>query len=134
MAFASRVDVRGAEFESNRAGLLALIAKLRALESRAEGASEKRRARFEERGQITPRERLARLLDPGMPFLRLHSLAGYLADSKEEAKSIPGSTFIGGIGFVSGVRAMILVDDSGINAGALSPFALQAALSMQEWR
>ena len=27
---------------------------------------------------------------------------------------------------------MILVDDSGINAGALSPFALQAALSMQE--
>ena len=132
MAFASRVDVGGAEFESNRAGLLALIAKLRALESRAESASEKRRARFEERGQITPRERLARLLDPGMPFLRLHSLAGYLADAKEEAKSIPGSTFVGGIGFVSGVRAMILVDDSGINAGALSPFALQAALSMQE--
>jgi len=132
MAFVSRVDVGGAEYGRNRAGLLDLVGRLRALEARAENASEKRRARFEERRQITPRERLARLLDPGMPFLRLHSLAGYLADSKDEAKSIPGSTFLGGIGFVSGVRSMVIVDDSGINAGALSPFALPAVLSMQE--
>ncbi len=132
MAFQTQVDRDSAAFAANRTAMEQQIAQLRALEARAETASEKRRARFEERGQITPRERLARLLDPGMPFLRLHSLAGYMADAKEEAASIPGSTFVAGIGFVSGVRAMIVVDDSGINAGALSPFALQAMLSVQE--
>jgi geranyl-CoA carboxylase beta subunit len=132
MPFETRVDRSSAAYGAQRAGMLELVAKLRGLEARAEAVSEKRRARFEERGQITPRERLARLLDPGMPFLRLHSLAGYLADTKDEARSIPGATCIGGIGFVSGVRAMIVVDDSGINAGALSPFGLQAMLSLQE--
>ncbi|MEZ5808755.1 MAG: carboxyl transferase domain-containing protein [Zhengella sp.] len=120
------------EHTANRAAMEQAVAALRALEARAAAKSEQRRDRFRERGQLTPRERLARLLDPGMPFLRLHSLAGYLADTGDADASIPGSTFIGGIGFVSGVRCMVVVDDSGINAGALSPMALQAALSMQD--
>ena len=119
-------------FGENRAAMLAAVEELRALEARTARKSEERRERFAQRGQITPRERLARLLDPGMPFLRLHSLAGYLADSDDPEVSLPGSTFVMGIGFVSGVRCMILVDDSGINAGALSPKALQAMLSAQD--
>lgn len=119
-------------FAANRTAMLDAVAMLRDLEARTAQASEQRRDRFRERDQITPRERLARLLDPGLPFLRLHSLAGYLADSDDPERTLPGSTFVGGIGFVSGVRCMIVVDDSGINAGALSPFALQAVLSMQE--
>ena len=119
-------------FAENRAAMLTAIEALRTLEARAEQKSEERRARFLERGQITPRERLARLLDPGLPFLRLHSLAGYLADSDDPEKSIPGSTFVAGIGFVCGTRAMVVVDDSGINAGALSPMAIQAMLSLQD--
>lgn len=119
-------------YDENRAAMLRAIDELRALESRAAQKSEQRRARFHERGQITPRERLARLLDPGMPFLRLHSLAGYLADTDNPETSIPGSTFLAGIGHVAGVRVAIVVDDSGINAGALSPMALQAMLSVQE--
>lgn len=121
-----------AEFDENRAAMEAAIAELRALEARAEQKSEQRRERFHERGQITPRERLARLLDKGMPFLRLHSLAGYMADSDDPERSIPGSTFIAGIGFVAGARVMVVVDDSGINAGALSPKAIQAMLSLQD--
>ena len=119
-------------FGQNRAAMLTAVEELRELEARAERKSEERRTRFHERGQITPRERLARLLDPGMPFLRLHSLAGYLADSDDSDVSIPGSTFVAGIGFVSGTRAMVVVDDSGINAGALSPMAIRAMLSLQE--
>jgi geranyl-CoA carboxylase beta subunit len=112
--------------------MLTAVAELRALENRTAEKPEQRRDRFAARGQITPRERLARLLDPDLPFLRLHSLAGYLQDSDDPEKSLPGSTFLMGIGFVSGVRCMILVDDSGINAGALSPMSLQAMLSAQE--
>ena len=125
----SRITPGAPGYTSNRAAMLRAVETLRALEARTATKSEQRRDRFRQRGQITPRERLARLLDPGLPFLRLHSLAGYMADTDDAEKSLPGSTFLIGIGFVSGVRAMIVVDDSGINAGALSPMALQAMLA-----
>ncbi len=131
MQFQSLVNVKSAEFGKNRADMLSLIDRLRALEARAETESERSRERFEKRGQITPRERLARLLDPGMPFLRLHSLAGYMVDSTKEEKSIPGSSLLVGIGFVQGARCMIWVDDSGIKAGAMGAMSLPVAKSVQ---
>ncbi|MEO1611035.1 MAG: carboxyl transferase domain-containing protein, partial [Pseudomonadota bacterium] len=132
MSFVPRAPTSGAEYEANRADMLALIDKLRALEARAAEESEKSRERFEKRGQLTPRERLARLLDPGMPFLRLHSLAGYLVDTQKEEKSIPGSSLLVGVGFVKGARCMVWVDDSGIKAGAMGAMSLPVALSVQE--
>ncbi|MEM6460630.1 MAG: carboxyl transferase domain-containing protein [Pseudomonadota bacterium] len=131
MGFVSQVDTASEGFGKNRSDMIALVDILRELESRAVTASEQRRARFEERGQITPRERLARLLDPGMPFVQLHSLAGYLVDSSDPQKSIPGSSLIAGIGFVEGVRCVVWVDDSGIKAGALGKMSLPAILSLQ---
>ncbi len=67
---------------------------------------------------------MTRLLDPGMPFLDLGNLAGYLLDTSEPEKSMPGSTILSGIGFVNGVRCLVVADDSGINAGAVTPPAL----------
>jgi len=119
-AFASKVDVHSEAFARNRADMLALVDKLSELNARGRNKSEQRKARFDERGQLTPRERLARLLDPGMPFLSIGNLAGYLLDSTDEAKSMPGGNAIAGIGFVGGVRCMIVVNDSGIQAGALT--------------
>lgn len=55
-----------------------------------------------------------------MPFLEIGNLAGYLVDAKNPDKSIPGSTVIAGIGFISGVRCTVVVDDSGILAGSLT--------------
>ena len=131
MAFVSRIDTGSDTFNKNGADMAALVEQLRELEARAVALSEQRRARFEERGQITPRERLARLLDPGMPFLQLHSLAGYLVDSPDPEKSVPGSSLIAGVGFVAGVRCMVWVDDSGIKAGAMGKMSLPAVLSIQ---
>jgi geranyl-CoA carboxylase beta subunit len=102
------------------------------LEARAAALSEQRRARFEERGQLTPRERVARLLDPGMPFLALHTLANYLAEDRNPETSVPGASLVAGIGFVSGVRALIWADDSGIKAGALAAMTLPTVLSIQK--
>ncbi len=67
-----------------------------------------------------PRERLARLLDPGMPWLQIGNIAGYLVDTPDEAKSVAGSTIFSGIGFIRGVRCAVVVDDSGIQAGAMT--------------
>jgi len=117
--FRSRIATGSDTFKQNRADMLALVDRLDALNRRAGGMSENRRARFEKRGQLTPRERLARLLDPGMPWLAIGNISGYLADNRPEEKSIPGSTLIAGIGFIRGVRCVVCVDDSGIMAGAL---------------
>lgn len=117
--FKSNIKTSSESFQKNRSDMLALIAKLDELNARAAQISERRKPRFEARGQITPRERLARLLDPGMPWLAVGNITGYLADGPDESKSIPGSTSICGIGFVRGTRCIVLVDDSGIKGGAI---------------
>ena len=128
--FRSRIDPSGDGFVANREEMLALVDKLRSLEKRAHDLSERRRPRFEERGQLTPRERLSGLLDPGLPFLELYNMANYLVDDQDPDSSIPGASMICGIGFVSGVRCMVFVDDSGINAGASTTTSISKALGV----
>jgi geranyl-CoA carboxylase beta subunit len=130
--FKSRVSTSSESFAKNRADMIALVDELRALEGRAFALSSKRNATFAQRGQLPPHERIARLLDPGMPFLQLHSLANYLVEDANPATSVPGASLICGIGFVRGVRCMIWVDDSGIRAGAMTHSSLPTVLSIQE--
>jgi geranyl-CoA carboxylase beta subunit len=126
--FESRIDPGSATFRANREDMLGLVGQLREIEGRAARLSEQRRPVFEKRGQLTPRERLARLLDPGMPYLELYNLANYLVDDTDRKTSIPGASILVGIGFVSGVRCLVMVDDSGISAGAMKKKSLDKAL------
>lgn len=120
MAFQSKVNTRASEFEANRQEMLDLVERLEALERGAEAASEKSRGRFEKRGQIMPRERVARLIDPGSRFVELCNLAGYSDIPKDPEAQVPGGSQIAGIGTVCGTRCVILANDSGIAAGALN--------------
>ncbi|MFT5007295.1 MAG: geranyl-CoA carboxylase beta subunit [Paracoccaceae bacterium] len=126
--FQSCIQVGSSGFADNWCDMLALVDKMRALEARAEALSEKRRDRFEQRGQLSPRERLAALLDPGMPFLELFNMASYLVDDPDPDTSVPGGSMLIGIGFVSGARCLVFVDDSGINAGSMTAKSVEKAL------
>ena len=128
--YRSRIDPSSDKFVANREEMVTLVDKLRSLERRAHDLSERRRPRFEERGQLTPRERLSGLLDPGLPFLELYNMANYLVDDQDPDSSIPGASMICGIGFVSGVRCMVFVDDSGINAGASTTTSVSKVLGV----
>lgn len=119
-AFKSRINTNSASFSENRKDMLALIDKLSELNARAPALSASKQGKFDKRGQILPRERLARLLDPGRPYLEIGNLAGYLQDNPKEEKSIPGGTIMCGVGFIKGVRCVVVTDDSGIKAGALT--------------
>lgn len=132
MHFSSQISPDTPAYQQNRADMLERIEQMRALEARPITLSETRRERMRARGQITPRERLAQLLDPGMPFLQLHAMAGYLCDTDDPETSVPGSSVILGIGFVAGTRCLVWVDDSGIKAGALGARGIEAILSAQE--
>jgi geranyl-CoA carboxylase beta subunit len=115
----------GEAWADNRAHQLALIEQLRAIEARTEAASAKSAPRFAKRGQLLPRERAGLLLDAGAPFLQLSTLAGFLLDVNDPAKSVAGGGCIAGIGRISGTTCMIVVDDSGIEAGALQHMGLE---------
>ena len=131
-AFNTRLTTASKSFAGNRQDMLDLVAKLRTIEARAVTASNMRLETFARRGQIPPHERIARLLDPGMPFLRLHTLANYLVEDDDPDTSVPGASMICGIGFVRGVRCMIWADDSGIRAGSYTISTVSTALSIQE--
>jgi geranyl-CoA carboxylase beta subunit len=128
----STVSPGSEAFAANRAGMLALIARVRTAEARAVAASSASRKRFESRGQLLPRERLALLLDPGAPWLELCTLAGYGLDTPDPDKTVPGGGVIAGIGFVAGIRCMVTASDSGIDAGAMQAGGLDKALRIQE--
>lgn len=118
--FKSKVNTASESYKKNREDMLALIGKLDELNARAPAISASKKPRFDKRGQLLPRERLARLLDPGMPYLEISNIAGYMLDTKTEEKSIPGSSIMCGIGFIKGTRCVIVTDDSGIKAGSLT--------------
>ena len=128
----SSIAPASAAFADNRAGMLALIERVRSAEARAVATSSLSRQRFEARGQLLPRERLALLLDPGAPWLELCTLAGYGLDTPDPDKTVPGGGVIGGIGFVSGIRCLVSASDSGIDAGAMQAGGLDKALRLQE--
>ncbi|MED5437175.1 MAG: carboxyl transferase domain-containing protein, partial [Pseudomonadota bacterium] len=118
--FESKINTNSEVYNVNRTEMLDLIEQMNSLLKRAENLSEKRKPRFLERNQLTPRDRLMHLLDPGMPFLELANMGGFLRDIPDREKSVPGASLISGIGFINGVRCMITVDDSGIKAGAMT--------------
>jgi geranyl-CoA carboxylase beta subunit len=130
--FQSSLDPAGAAWAENRAHMLALIARHDELRDRTAAASSRAGPRFARRGQLLPRGRLGLLLDAGAPWLELAACAGYLLDQPDPDKSTPGGGLVAGIGEVSGARCVVVVDDSGIEAGALQPMGLEKFQRVQQ--
>tara|TARA_B100001123_G_scaffold448749_1_gene611179 strand:- start:10679 stop:12301 length:1623 start_codon:yes stop_codon:yes gene_type:complete len=126
--FQSKINPQSKQFSQNHAAMMNLIEKTEILVQRAKDTSDKKRSRFEERGQLTPSNRLTALLDPNSEFVELYNMANYLVDDPNPETSIPGGNIITGIGFVSGVRCLIMVDNSGISAGAITGKTVDKAL------
>ncbi|EDM80658.1 Propionyl-CoA carboxylase [Plesiocystis pacifica SIR-1] len=127
----STLDTRGEAYQAQRAEMLALVEAFRALEAKVAAHGEAKRKKFEKRGQLTPRERVARLLDPGSPFLELSTLAGFKMHDDNGRKDTLGGGNITGVGFVSGVRCMVTANDSAIKGGSIAPMGLQKSLRAQ---
>jgi len=130
--FQTHIQPTDPVFAAQRQSMLALIDEWHALEQRAHDASSQSAERFAKRGALMPRERLAQLLDPGAPFLPLATLAGYGMDNPDLSRCVPGGSQLAGIGMVSGVRCMVVVTDSGIDAGALTEAGNQKLMRCQD--
>ncbi|HVR29744.1 MAG TPA: carboxyl transferase domain-containing protein [Thermoanaerobaculia bacterium] len=128
----SAVDPRAESFRRHREENLRLLAEVRALEAAVRSQGESARERFERRGQLLPRERVGRLLDPGAPLLEFSTLAGLGLHDDDGRDSVTGGAAIVVIGHVAGVRCLVLADDSAIKGGAISPMGLRKRLRAHE--
>ena len=128
----SQLDPRSAAFQANAARMAERLAEVRALEGRVIAESESKRDKFESRGQLLPRERVARLIDRGSEFLELSPLAGLGMHDDDGKKNVQGSGSIVGIGVVAGKRVLISASDSAVKGGTVAPMGLKKALRAQE--
>ena len=124
---AVRTDSRA--FQENRTRMMALVGELRTRISEAQaGGGEKQLARHTSQGKLPVRDRLARLLDPGPPFLELSPLAAYdLYDG-----GAPGAGLVTGIGRVSGRDVMIVANDATVKGGTYYPITVKKHLRAQQ--
>lgn len=128
----SQVDIEGPAYAANRQDMLAMLTGVRELESRVRALSEQRRARFEARGQLMPRDRVEFLLDPGSPFLELASLAGLGQHDDDGQDVVMGGNILAGIGYVCSRCCMVIAHNSAIKGGTVVPVGLKKHLRAQQ--
>jgi 3-methylcrotonyl-CoA carboxylase beta subunit len=115
--------------EANRAAWRGLLDELN--ERRrvaAEGGAPKARERHVARGKLLTRERVARLIDPGSPFLEVGALAAYGMYEGD----VHGAGMVAGVGRIHGREAMIVANDPTIKGGAYYPMTVKKHLRAQE--
>ncbi len=131
-ALVSKLDTRSPAFGANVQRMQERLAEVQRLEQMVIAESASKRERFEQRGQLLPRERVARLLDRGSTFLELSRLAGLNMHDDDGKKSVLGGGSIVGIGVVAGRRCLVSASDSALKGGTVAPVGLKKALRAQE--
>src|SRR6056297_3316550 len=94
----------------------------------AEGGGEAARARHVARGKMSPRARVAGLLDPGSPCLEIGATAAHgMYDG-----AAPCAGVIAGIGRVAGREVMGVCNDATVKGGTYYPMTVKKHLRAQE--
>ncbi|PCJ44023.1 MAG: acetyl-CoA carboxylase carboxyltransferase subunit [Moraxellaceae bacterium] len=127
----STIEPHSQEFIANTEAMLSFVEGYRAIELKAVNKENEAKEKFIQRGKLLPRERLNMLLDRGAPFLEISSLAGYKMHDDKDG-SMAGGGIIAGIGYVSGIRCVVVVSNSAIKGGIISPAGLDKTLRLQE--
>ena len=129
MAAIASAPRRAAADAANRAAWRALLDELAERRAAAaEGGSAKARERHVARGKLTARDRVARLIDPGSPFLEIGALAAFGMYEGD----VHGAGMVAGIGRIEGREAMIVANDPTIKGGAYYPMTVKKHLRAQE--
>ena len=130
----TQLNARSADFLANAAAMRVLVDDLQLqLATARSGGGEAARAKHTARGKLLPRDRVARLLDPGTPFLEIAPLAAmgmYL--NKDGVGDAPCAGLIAGIGRVSGVDCMVVCNDATVKGGTYYPLTVKKHLRAQE--
>jgi acetyl-CoA carboxylase carboxyltransferase component len=116
-------DTSSDRYQTNRAGLLALLASHEEqLDLVRAGGGTRYVQRHRDRGKLLVRERIEYLLDPDSAFLELSPLAAYATEFQV------GASIVTGIGVISGVECVVIAHEPTVRGGSMNPFTLQKNL------
>jgi geranyl-CoA carboxylase beta subunit len=115
----SQLETNSVTFKKNAEVMNAAVTEFRTIERRVIDAAQAKEERYRKRGLMSPRERLAHLLDAGAPFMELSTLCGYLEEGDKDGSSAGGNT-IAGIGYICGTQCVVIVDDYLTKGGTLT--------------
>lgn len=125
----SQINTGSQEFKDNQSAMQQLVEGLHEkIREMSSGGDEKAQTRHLKHGKLLPRERLQQLLDPGSPFLELSALAAYQVYDD----LLPSAGIITGIGWVSGLECVIVINDATVKGGTYYPLTLKKHLRAQE--
>lgn len=124
----TNVNINSTTYKDHYTHNLSLIQHLEDRQAQVRNAGERGNQRMIERGKLPARERLELLLDPDTAFLELSTLAAYDMYDDET----PGAGLITGIGVVSGVECVVVVNNPAIKGGTTYPVSLTKSLRAQE--
>ena len=121
--------VHDESFARTRDAQAALAERLRErLAEASVGGPAASRERHVARGKLLPRDRVARLLDEGSPFVEIAPLA---AEGMYGGEA-PGAGVIAGIGLVHGRQVMVVCNDATVKGGTYYPLTVKKHLRAQE--
>jgi 3-methylcrotonyl-CoA carboxylase beta subunit len=125
----SQINTGSQEFKENQTKMQSLVNELHdKIQHIVLGGDEKARTRHLKHGKLLPRERLHQLLDPGSPFLELSQLAAYQVYDDP----VPAAGIITGIGWVSRIECLIVINDATVKGGTYYPLTVKKHLRAQE--
>ena len=130
-AIESQIDATSFSFTESAAAMQAALDAFREAEAKVRGTEEAARPKFDKRGKLLPRERMALLIDRGAPFVELMSLAGRMMHDDRNGASAGGG-ILAGIGYVCGTRCLVVANNSAIKGGTISPAGLHKSLRLQK--
>jgi acetyl-CoA carboxylase carboxyltransferase component len=125
----SRIERESDTFARRRARMEELVGELRERsELVARGGPPEAHEKHRDRGKLTARERIDRLVDPGGAFLELNALAAWGVYDDQA----PGAGIVTGIGVVEGRECVIVANDATVKGGTYFPLTVKKHLRAQE--
>ena len=125
----SSLSVRSGAFRANRGRMRRLVEETSAIAADImRGGPEHARTRHLDRGKLLPRERVARLLDPGSPFLEIGLFAAHGMYEGE----VPSAGLVAGIGRIAATECMVVCNDATVKGGTYYPLTVKKQLRAQE--
>ncbi|MFM2387501.1 MAG: hypothetical protein RL660_2258 [Bacteroidota bacterium] len=120
------------EFNKNEDAMSLAVGEMKRIfdEQIAIGGGKKAMDKAKEKGKLSPRDRIAYLIDKNTAFVEIGNFAAY--DMYKEQGGCACAGTVAGIGYVSGKQCVIVANDNTVKAGAWFPLSGKKNLRLQE--
>lgn len=119
------------EFNKNEDAMKLAVSQMKQRHAQVSlGGGKKAIEKAREKGKMTPRERIAYLIDKDSAFTEIGSFAGW--EMYAEHGGCPAAGTVAGLGYIHGRQCVIVANDNTVKAGAWFPITGKKNLRLQE--